>query len=126
MDALKIWLSCCGVASEEISFLLPRVCLASNTVTTVKESREGFRNGLRQLLLRWGKAENVNLWTAHSCKSTVLSWATARDCPEHWIAQQGHHKRLANRSQSVTTYGRSDTNFPLLLQGKLLRDFAAE
>jgi hypothetical protein len=124
MDSLDEWLSSYA-APEVVSFLLPRTSLDGSQVLVGKESRDGFRDRLRFLLQRWGKAGDVSRWTAHSCKSTVLSWATAKDCAEHWIAQQGHHKRLANRSQSVTTYGRSDTGFALLLQEQLLRSIAA-
>ncbi len=124
MDSLSEWLGAVD-APERVCYLLPRTSLDGAQVLCGMESRDGFRDRLRHLLCRWGKADDVERWTAHSCKSTVLSWATAKDCPEHWIAQQGHHKRLANRSQSVTTYGRSDTSFALLLQERLLRDIVA-
>ena len=131
LDALAEWLQdLTHEARQGVSFLLPETSLDGKQVSFRKETRQGFVARLRKLLSRWSAQDpncgaiqvHLEAWTAHSCKGTLLSWATAKDLPEHWLAQQGHHARLATRSTSVTTYGKSDVNFALSLQGRLLSE----
>ena len=120
-QALQEWLGRLDADGRaSVSYLLPGTSADGSRVLAEKESRDGFVQRMRALLARFDPDCDTALWTAHSCKGTVLAWATMRDLPEHWIAQQGHHARLAARSTSVTTYGKCDVHFALLLQSALI------
>lgn len=58
-------------------------------------------------------ATEVTTLTVHSAKSALISAAKQLDLPQHWIAEQGHHR--GKRTQG-DRYSRDDTVYQLLLQ----------
>ena len=59
----------------------------------------------------------VTTLTVHSAKSALISAAKQLDLPQHWIAEQGHHR--GKRTQG-DRYSRDDTIYQLLLQKTII------
>ncbi|CAE7492559.1 unnamed protein product, partial [Symbiodinium sp. CCMP2592] len=72
---------------------------------------------LRHLLSRWNKLSGAQVqnYTLHSCKTTLLSWANQLCISEDRRAVQGHH-----RHSSARLYSRDDVFGALTLQKELL------
>ena len=73
---------------------------------------------MRRCLCLYGglRPELAMRFTLHSCKATILSWASQLGIPENLRAAQGHH-RLA--SQMVKKYGRDDVWPQIRCQNKI-------
>ena len=110
---IDVWLS--GMPAPEaaqVDFLMPSVSKPSLTglapVTYVAACVH-----MRRLL---SEVEGITpeVYTLHSCKATVLSWALQLRLPEEDRAKQGHHR--TRTSHSVGLYGRDDVAPMLWLQ----------
>ncbi|CAE7267833.1 unnamed protein product [Symbiodinium sp. CCMP2592] len=77
---------------------------------------------LRHLLAKWGRLshEQIAIFTLHSCKSTLLSWANQLLLSEDLRSVQGHH-----RHSSARLYSRDDVFGALSLQRQVLKALKA-